>query len=280
MGERKTCSEGGKKVKTVFALFLSLCISTAVFTGVSAAQDGEQKTRRLEASYLYEHLTPHDIYGSWHSLNLAYYDQLRRDLTYFIRLGAFSRDEGDAVLGNAGAYKDWSPSMYTFSSISVGSNSEYLPQIRIDHDFNFKFGPSKSIVWLLGASYIDYYDVHEDFILSTGIVWYADEWILNYRLFRNNSSPGSVVSYSHLISTGYGREKWQWTYLNLSFGKQAYYATQLTNPEEVAQSSLFAGLVHRRWLGKDYGIFFDISFFKLNNGYEKYSFSPGVFKEF
>ena len=264
----------------LLAVLFSLFLFVPFFTGVSAAQDEKLETRRLEAFYSYEHLTPHDIYGSWHILNVAYYDQLRRDFTYFLGFGAFSRDEGDAVLGNAGAYKDWSPSLYTFTSVAIGSNSEYLPQFRIDHDFNFKFGPAKSIVWVAGASYIDYYDVHEDFILSTGIVLYAGEWILNYRLFRNDSSPGDAVSYSHLISTGYGKEKWQWTYLNLSFGKQAYYATQLKNPEEVRQSSFLVGLKHRRWLGKDYGVFFDVSFFKLNDGYEKYSFAPGVFKEF
>jgi YaiO family outer membrane protein len=267
-------------VKRVLALLLLLCLYLYVFPGVSAAQDGEQKTRRIEAFYAYEHLTPHDDYGSWHTLNLAYYDQLRRDFTYFLSLYAYSRDEGDAMLGNAGAYKDWSPSLYTYTSLSAGSNSDYLPKFRIDHDFNVKFGPAKSLVWVLGVAYIDYYDVHEDFILSTGIVLYAQDWIVNYRLFRNDSSPGDAVSYSHLISTGYGREKWQWTYLNLSFGKQAYYATQLTNPEEVSQSSLFVGLKHRRWLGKDYGVFFDVSFFKLKDGYEKYGFSPGVFKEF
>jgi len=267
-------------VKIFFAMLLTLCMYLFVFAEISAAQDREQKTRRLEAYYSYEYLTPHDDYGSWHLLNLAYYDQLKRDFNYFVNLGAFSRDEGDAVLGNAGAYKDWSPSLYTFTSLSAGSNSEYLPKFRIDHDFNIKFGPSKSIVWTLGASYIDYHDVHEDVILSTGIVLYAQDWIVNYRLFRNSSSPGDVVSYSHLISTGYGREGWQWTYLNLSFGKQAYYATQLTNPEEVSQSSLYVCLKHRRWLGKDYGVFIDTSFFKLKDGYEKYSFSPGVFKEF
>jgi YaiO family outer membrane protein len=253
---------------------------TLILQASSFAQDEETKRHRLEGYYSYEHLTPHDVYGSWKTLNLTYYDQLKKDLTYFVSLAAFSRNEGDAALGNIGMYKDWGSRLYTFTSLSTGTNSEYLPQFRIDHDFNTKIGPSKNIVWTLGLSYIDYYDVHKDTILSTGIIWYLKNWILNYRVFRNNSDPGDVISYSQLISAGYGREGWQWTYLNLSYGKQAYYATQLVNPQQVSQRSLYVDLKHRRWIGKGYGIFIDTSYFKLKDGYEKYSFAPGIFKEF
>jgi YaiO family outer membrane protein len=267
-------------VKNAFLRFLFLGMLILLFQANSFAQDEETKRHRLEAYYSYEHLTPHDVYGSWKTLNLTYYDHLKRDLTYLVSFAAFSRNEGDAVLGNIGMYKDWGTRLYTFTSLSTGTNSEYLPQIRIDHDFNIKMGSSKNIVWTLGLSYIDYYNIHKDTILSTGITLYLKDWILNYRVFRNDSDPGDVISYSQLVSAGYGREGWQWTYLNLSYGKQAYYAAQLVNPQEVSQTSLYVDLKHRRWIGKGYGIFIDISYFKLKDGYEKYGFAPGIFKEF
>lgn len=243
-------------------------------------QDEPTKRYRLEADLSYEYLTPNNIYGSWKALSIGFYDKPMRDLTYFIRLGAFSRREGEAILGSLGVYKDWGSRLYTYSALSAGSRSDYLPELRIDHDFNIKLGTMKNIVLIAGGSYIDYFDTHRDIILSTGITLYYDRWIWTYRVFRNESDPGSVISYSHLFSAGYGREGWQWTYLDLSIGKQAYLATYLLRPEEVSQDSLYTSLKHRRWIGKRYGIFGDLSYFKLKDGYDKYGFSFGVFREF
>lgn len=267
-------------MKKAFTLFV-FAGSFMILLQVNAfAQDEQEKRHRLEANFSYEHLTPRDVYGPWKTLSIGFYNKLKSDLTYFLQLGAFSRDEGDAGLGTLGAYKDWGSRFYTYSALSAGTNSEYLPRFRIDNDFNLKIGTKKNLVWTTGISYIRYFNVHKDLILSTGLTLYHQEWILSYRVFRNDSSPGNVISYSHLVSTGYGREGWQWTYLDFSYGKQAYLATNLSNPEQIAQNSSYVSLKHRRWLGIDYGIFMDISYLKLEDGYEKYGFSPGIFREF
>jgi len=243
-------------------------------------QAESEKRYRLETNFSYEDLSPNSVYGSWKTLSFGFYDKPQKDLTYFLQLGVFSRNEGEALLGTLGAYKDWGSRLYTYSDLSTGTSSNYLPRIRIDHDFNIKLGAMKNVVWTVGASYLKYFDVHKDMILSTGITLYSDKWILGYRVFRNESDPGSIVSYSQLISAGYGKEEWQWTYLDLSFGQQAYLATYLTSPEEMMQNSLYASLKHRRWIDKDYGIFGDLSYFKLKDGYDKYGFSFGIFMGF
>lgn len=244
------------------------------------AQEEGEKMYRFEANISYEYLSPNDVYGSWKTLSTGFYSKPRKDITCFLQLGAFSRKEGEALLGTLGAYKDWSSSLYTYSAFSAGTKSEYLPQIRLDHDFNLKLGDMKNIVWTLGASYIDYFDVHRDIIISTGITLYRNEWIWSYKIFRNESEPGDIISYSQLLSAGYGREGWQWTFLDLSFGKQAYLATYMARPEEVRRDSLHAAIKHRHWMGKDHGIIVDISYFNLKDGYDKYGLSIGVFKEF
>jgi YaiO family outer membrane protein len=111
--------------------------------------------------------------------------------------------------------------------------STYLPKFRGNHDFNSKVGPNKNLVLTAGITYTDYHDEHRDLILSRGPTLYLDKWVLRYRLFRNESDPGSVRSYSHLISVGYGQEGCQWTYFDISFGNQAYMATSLATPEAV-----------------------------------------------
>ena len=102
---------------------------------------------------------------------------------------------------------------------------------------------------------------------------------MHYRLFYNISNPGTLTSFSHIISIGYGQEGWQWTYLNVSFGKQAYLATFVV-PQEVNQNSLSLNLRHRHWLDKYYGIFVDVSYSKLEDGYDNYGIGLGAFYEF
>ena len=265
-------------MKAFFILSTFLILLFLMPVSIRAQEQG--KKHRLDASFSYEYLSPNEVYGSWKTLSLGFYNKFSNDFTGFAQMGAFSRKEGDAFLSSFGAYKDWTDRLYTYSALTFGTNSEYLPNLRVDHDFNFKFGKEKNIVWLVGASYIKYFDVHKDLILSTGLNYYHGSWILGYRIFRNESDPNSVVSYSHLVSAGYGKEKWQWTYLDISLGKQAYLASYLINPTEVRQDSFFVSLKHRRWLGADYGILGDINFFKLKDGYEKYGLSMGFFKEF
>jgi YaiO family outer membrane protein len=238
-----------------------------------------ERRNRIEVSTSYDYLHPHEDFGDWKNITTTFFRKERPDLTWFVQLGAYSRKEGNGLLTAAGAYKDWTERIFTYTAVSAGTNSEYLPQVRIDHDFNFKFGREKNFVWVVGGSYIQYFNVHRDYIISTGLTVYEGKWLAGYRIFRNLSDPGSVVSYSHLFTLGYGQDGWQWTTATFSFGKQAYLATALAEPEAVDHNSIQATMNHRRWLGKDYGVFGEVSFFHLNDSYQKTGFTIGVFKE-
>ena len=248
------------------------------YKGIAAPT--EEKPHRIEASVSYEYLSPHETYGDWNAANIAFYSKVSPTFTYFIEGSVANRLEGNGAAGTVGAYKDWTSFLYTYTAVSAGTYTPYLPKFRIDHDFNFKLGANKNYVLTAGITYIDYFTDHRDFIVSGGPTFYWNRWVLQYRLFHNESNPGSVESYSHLISVGYGEDGWQWTYLNVSFGKQAYLATSLDTPEAVNNDSLNITLQHRHWLGKHYGIFGEASYFKLEEGYEKYGINCGIFYEF
>lgn len=237
------------------------------------------RPRRLEASYSFDYLDPNDLYGNWHAAQLSFYDTVTPDFTYFLQGVVYDRDEGNGALGIIGAYKGWTPKLYTCTSVSAGTHKNYLPAIRFDHDFNFSVWPGQGINFLMGLSYLDYHDDHSGWIFSGGPMMTFDKFNLLYRLFYNISNPGTVSSFSHLISLGYGREGWQWTYLNVSFGKQAYLATFVV-PQEVNQNSFSINLRHRHWLDKYYGVFGDVSYTKLEDGYEKYGVGFGAFYAF
>ena len=235
---------------------------------------------RLDVSFTYEHLDPSSDYGSWKNFNLSYYQKYSNDLTLVYQAGFFNRDEGSASLFSLGAYKDWTPNLYTFSQFSLGTDSEYLPEYRLDHDFYYKFGERKQWVGILGFTYIDYYDTHSDTIVSVGTTYYAPKYNVTYRFFVNNSDPGSVDSNTHLLSVGYGAEKEYWTYFDISYGNQAYQSILDSGYSNFDEDALNIQLKHRHWLTENTGIFGSLGYFNLDNGYDKYLFQIGYFKEF
>jgi YaiO family outer membrane protein len=239
-----------------------------------------ERKNRLDIAGTYEYLHPHGTYGDWGNITATLYRKERPDLTWFVQLGAHSRKDGEGMLVSAGVYKDWTESIFTYTALTAGTNSAYLPQFRADQDFNLRIGPEKNFVWVVGGTYIQYFDVHRDYIVSTGFSAYLGRWVAEYRIFRNISDPGSETSYSHAFGLSYGEDGWQWSYVKFSFGRQAYQATNLETPEAVNNNSMLATVGHRRWIGKDYGVFGEASWFKLSHAYQKYGITIGFFKEF
>ena len=259
----------------------TLLLLLIAFSGQTAAEEQSAETQnRIEASGSFEYLSPHDAYGDWETVTAAFYRKERTDLTWFTELDAFRRKEGRGFLGMVGAYKDWTDVMYTYSALSSGTSSDYLPRIRADHAFNIKFGPEKKFVWLIGGTWISYFTPHREMILSTGLTAYLDRWIPEYRIFRNVSSPGAVESYSHLLSLAYGQEKHQWTTIVAGYGKQAYQAVELGTSSQISAKSLSLSLKHRMWLRDNYGIMAELSYLDLQGTYQKGGFLFGMFREF
>jgi YaiO family outer membrane protein len=235
------------------------------------------KRNRIELDVGYDHLS--DNFGNWKNVKLEY---LRRELTfvYFFELEGFSRKEGRGVQLVGGIYKDWNPWLYTYTALAGGTNSDYLPLFRFDHDFNFKFGEKKDYVFTVGAAYVDYHVSHSDLILYAGLTGYFNKWILGYRIFGNISNPGSAWSFSNTFEVTYGSEGTHWTSLLFSFGNQAYYSAELESPEKVDQKSWELVLRHRHWIGKNWGVNAEASFFRLREEYKKYGLALGAFLDF
>jgi len=233
----------------------------------------------MDLSLTYEDLSP-SAYGSWKSLNMTYYQKYAKGLTFVYQAGLFHRNEGSAAFGALGVYKDWTPSFYTFTQLGGGTDSTYLPKYRLDQEFYYKFGEKKQWVGILGISYIDYYDVHKDTILSAGFMYYGEKYNVTYRHFFNKSDPESVRSGTDLISLGYGEEKDQWIYLDVSYGNQAYQTLLSPSHPIFSEDALDTKLSYRKWTTENSGWFGAIGYFNLHDEYKKYLFQVGYFKEF
>jgi YaiO family outer membrane protein len=125
-----------------------------------------------------------------------------------------------------------------------------LPAFRFDNDLNFKLGQKQNIVWTVGISYVLFHNVNQDLSPSTGFTLYWKDWIGEYRIFNSHSYPGNIVSYTNLVKLGYGREKWQWTYLTVYIGKDAYLATYISPSQKVNEQYFNAVLSHRHSIKK------------------------------
>lgn len=239
-----------------------------------------EETKRIELSSSYDFLNPKNPYGNWKIISMSFFHRLSPTFNYFLSGGFHERKEGTGLILTGGAYKDWSERLYSYSAMSVSTTSSYLPKYRLDHEFYYKLGERKVFLPSIGLSYIRYHDVHKDFLISLGFVYYTSFGNISFKHFINRSDPGKVKSCSELISIGIGREKRAWTYIDVSFGKQAYLATYLATPEEVRQDSYYVSLSHRRWITKTFGIMGSFGYFKLEKGYERYGLGAGIFKEF
>lgn len=235
---------------------------------------------RLEIDISYDYLDPYSIYEDWTALNFRYYDKRSNDLTILYQGSAITRVEGGGFLGAVGAYKGWAERFYTYTQISAGTDTVYLPAFRIDHEFNYMFGKDKNIVGLLGLTYINQHDEHEDFIGSVGVTYYSADYNIGYRIFFNQSDPGSVNSTSHIVSLGVGHEKDQWVYVDVAFGNPAYLSTITPDYETVRNDSAAVYLKYRKWLDKMSGFYAETGFFNLGSEYDKYNFRLGYFQEF
>ncbi len=105
----------------------------------------------------------------------------------------------------------------------------------------------------------------------------TNQWLYASKYEYSYDENGNQILITYFIRD---EEKDQWTYLTVSWGKQAYLATYLSNPEEVRQNSTIVGIGHRHWLNNTFGLIGELEYMRLQNSYNKYRISVGVFIDF
>ena len=237
--------------------------------------------KRNEYTFSYEYLNPEKDYGYYKTFTFRHFNKINNTTTIFVENYYFSRKiEGEGYLVNFGAYKDWSENLYTYTSISKGTRSNYLPDFRIDNEFFFKTLRQKNLVFSLSTAYMRYYSNSRDFIVGLGFIYYAPKWNFTYKHLVNNSNPGSVVSHTDLFSLGIGEEKKSYLYLTYTSGNQAYLATYLPTPTLVNNNSYSYIINYRKWFDNNNGIILEYSYLKLKGTFKKNGFTIGFFNEY
>ncbi|RLC53163.1 MAG: hypothetical protein DRI23_01140 [Candidatus Cloacimonadota bacterium] len=234
---------------------------------------------RLEAYYTYDYLDPDNLYDAWKSETIGYYRTVNKEFNYHL-IGTLHQRYDNGFLFEAGFTRIWHRKIFSDAAFSMGSDVDYLQMLRFDFNTYYKFLQHENLIASLGIAWINYHDVHEDTILRAGLAYYYKRWIIEYVYFQNRSNPGKVDTSTNQVSVGYGQEFKHWTYFIYSRGKQGYLATYLDIPQEVNSKSYEITLKHRHWFGKNYGPFLHIIYTNLDQVYEKYNLSLGLFWQF
>ena len=277
----------GRMCRAAAMLVLALCmVATFLPTTAHAADTPEERARvrstlryRLDLDLQYDHLTPNDAYGDWHSLWLTFYVKSLPRITPFFWAGLHEREDWTGT-GGAGAYVDWLPRLYTYTAFSTSGASEFHTRLRIDHSFNLKTG---RLTWSLGGGYMEDHRDHRDWFLAAGPRYWHGPLILEYRLTRYASDPGNLINWQHLLSFGLGAEGRRWLFVNLTRGGERYLATWVDPHQTVDHDAWEVGVVWQQWLGARSGYKLRAGYLDLGepgDGYRKYGVGGGVFWEF
>ncbi len=235
---------------------------------------------RLHFQYIYEDVSPNSENGIWETYYIMYYRYEKPTFNFFLHGGMVKRYGKNDYIGLLGFAKDWTSDFYTYSVAAKGTVCTYLPNARFDHDFNFKLGKKRNYLWTFGATYIRYYVPAEDFIISSGLTLFKDNWVYGYRIFNNHKFPGNIVSFTHLCSVEYGIDKSHWVTFSISWGSQAYLALYVLTPEEIRQSALNVNLKYSHWLKNNINLTAWAGYVKIKGQYDKYLLSLSIFFDF
>lgn len=256
--------------------------------GAAAAADSLEEWARVRASlryrldvdYLYDHLSPNDQYGDWHTATATFYVKALPRITPFVQTGLFEREDADAGL-TVGAYTDWAPGLlYTYTAYTTGGSSEYLFEHRIDHHFYLNAGPATLVV---GGGYAEDHRDHQDWYWTFGPRIWRGSFIGEYRVTRYQSDPGARNAWNHLLSLGLGQEGRSWLFLTATVGEEAYVSTLVVPAQEVHHDFYELGLSYQKWLTPRLGLKGQVRWLDLGeegDGYEKLGLGAGFFLEF
>ncbi len=232
---------------------------------------------RAESAVMVDALS--NDFGVWGGLDCKFYYRHSRSVTLFANPMIFDRAGSFSVLGGVGAYVDWLPILYTYTSLYSGTRDEglYNPLIRLDHDFNLKMGKQANIIGTFGFTFIDQHNDHWDVAPYAGMSAYLGKFVLAYRIVFNISNPGALLGLNHVASADYGEDGKHSSFLAVSYGKSAYLGTYMVDPYAIRQNAFSASVGHRHWISNNWGLFGSVSFLYWERSYEKYGALVGAF---
>lgn len=230
-----------------------------------------------------------EVGGNFHSLSDGFSDwlgqyakgEMQTDPANRWNLETLHQREFDdsgfyGAIGNTHTFnRDW----YSAISIGAGTGAFFLPDYRVDAFLNRKWLAHRQLVTTLGIGFYNAKDEHHDQSIFLGATYYFEApWIVQAGVRFNNSSPGSVNSFSEFVALTQGENKKHFITFRYGFGEEAY---QLIGPAQALSdfNSQQASVEVKKWLEEDWGFTARVERYH-NPNYDRTGVSVGLFREF
>lgn len=188
----------------------------------------------------------------------------------------FGQHENYGVLG---VTQTFSPRWYGYLSVGGSTNSDVVPQGRVDASVSYKALPGASLVSTVGYTGIRYRDGHRDqsgwlnvsaYLPHAVILMAGHSWMV--------SNPGAVSAQRSFVAVTYGHDGQRYITLRYGWGTEAYLPIG-ADVALVNFRSESASLTLRQWLGRRWGLNFYVDDFR-NPYYQQYGGTLGAFYDF
>jgi YaiO family outer membrane protein len=264
--------------------FLILLLVAPLYAGNNAQERAliiDTLDYRVDVDHRFDKLDPDATYGNWHGTTATLYARQSAKFVPFITAGFSDRDiSGTDNYYGAGAYTLLTEGVMSYTAFTKGSESDFVPDIRVDQFIHLIDGP---LTIIAGGGYVKSYRGHEDCMISFGPRYWKEKLILEFSHTINYSSPGGHRSESDLVTFGYGSEGTSWIFLTYKTGNEKYTATYVDPHEDVYHDVTEINANFSRWLAPTWGLKLTASYLNLSpqdDGYKKHSAGIGFFKEF
>ena len=258
---------------------LVLCCWLAVPRVAAAEEYRDDWKFKLEGSGSYEFGS--GDYGHWAGLDTALYIRnASQKLTFMLNGAGWYRSNHWAGIGALGLWADAHKKMYTYTSLALGSNDEYNPLFRGDHQFNIKLGAKEKFVLTVAATFMYYHTGNYDIMPYLGVTAYLKGVSLTYWALLNIALPNSTVSLSHRLGADIGAEGRHITYINVLVGQAAYTLSYSGESDEEVRSAAVSALIgHRHWISDAWGLYGQANYLYYQDHWHKFGVLFGAFVE-
>ena len=202
------------------------------------AQDAGGRATRIDVGAFYQDFsTGRDQYGPWSGIYLKGTNRpplYQLGFTGILELVAKRHDdeahENEGAYAVGSAYYDWSPRVYSFSSVG-GSTGEPFVQFSAHQEIDVKLTPERNFVLGAGLGYLKYHTVNSNFYVALGGTYYwggtfASDLpiVLQYHYRRTFADPVDAQLNTHILAVGFGRYHHRWTTVRYLYGQEVFRA--------------------------------------------------------
>ena len=155
--------------------------------------------------------------------------------------------------GVVGVTQTFAPRWYGYLSLAGSTNSDVVPQGRVDASLSYKALPDKRLVLTGGYTGIRFRDGHDDRSAWTNLTAYLpDYWVAMAGHDWATSNPGAVEAQRSFAAFGYDHGGETELTVRYGWGTEAYLPIG-AHVALVDFRSETASLTWRQWLGTDWG---------------------------